>query len=316
MKNFIRKKLIIVAVAMIVNIVLFWHKVINCQDINGYISCNIVYGNNLGIIASTSSNVDKISSVSYANENGENRISELNLDERYSIGGVDFHFEDIYYEGTKTDKKSMRFDNVEYEYNEYRVLGPVLRLNINGNDNYILWTHYWDSDVRVCEVLELKDRKINVYWLTSGTYGELIAYKDNVITFKEGIATDLGHDGADVISNYEIRDDGIFQVGDYKIENCDYISIGHKLPAHILFKGEDREILILKGEKIRFTHSDFESKLYFENENGVEGYLVVSRNDEYEMLWILSELKVNGVVLDEYFQGRIDDLARLGISKW
>ena len=306
-----------VKIIFAVYIVLFLCKVINWHEANEYISCNIVYGNNVSEVASSISNVNKISSISHANETkNKNRITELSLDERYSIGGVNFHFEDIYYDGNKTDKKSIRFDNAEYEYNEYRVLGPVLRLNINGNDNYILWTHYWDSDVRVCEVLELRDKKINVYWLTSGTHGEFIAYKDNVITFKESMVTDLGHDGADVISNYEIKDDGISQVGDYKIENCDYISIGHKLPAHIFFEGEDREILILKGEKIRFTHSDFESKLYFENENGIEGYLVVSRDDEYEMLWILTDLIVDDVVLDEYFQGRIDSLARLGISKW
>ena len=244
------------------------------------------------------------------NDNSVN-ITELDLTQKYNIGGVEFHFDDFDFYG-RTIGKKMVFTNVEYEYNNYQIVEPVLRLSINGNNNYILWTHGWDNDVRVSEILELKNGKINVYWLTAGTCGELIAYDDSTLTFKEAIATDLENSGADIISSYEIREDEIKQIGDYKIENCGYILIGHNLPAHIIFEGEDREILILKGEKIKFTHSDFESKLYFKNENGVDGYLVVSRDDEYEMLWILSELKVNGVILDEYFQGRIDDLARLG----
>ena len=56
-----------VKIILAVYIVLFWRRVINWQEINGYTSCNIVYGNNLGKVVSTSSNVNKKSSVSYSN---------------------------------------------------------------------------------------------------------------------------------------------------------------------------------------------------------------------------------------------------------
>lgn len=266
---------------------------------------------------STNSTCENISNKEISNnkENNSVNITELDLTQKYNIGGVEFHFDDFDFYG-RTIGKRMVFTNVEYEYNNYQIVEPVLRLSINGNSNYILWTHGWDNDVRVSEILELKDGKINVYWLTAGTYGELIAYDYNTLTFKEAIATDLENGGADIISSYEIREDEIKQIGDYKIENCGYILIGHNLPAHIIFNGEDKEIFILSGERIKLTHSDFESKLYFEKENGEEGYLTISRDDEYEMNWILLFVKVNGVALDEYFQSRIDELARIGISKW
>lgn len=252
------------------------------------------------------------------NEKHENKnvvISELSFDEKYSIGSVNFHFEDVSPNANVTYKKIV-FEKIDYEYNEYVVIGKVLRLKINGSDNYILWTHHTDNDVRVCEILELKDGKMNLYWQVSGTSGEVIDFKDNTFTFKEVMYTDIGYDDASIISNYKIKDNGVYQIGDYKIENCEYILIGHNLPAHIISEGKDKEIVISAGQRIKFTHSDFKSKLYFEKEKGTKGYLVVDRDDDFDFAWILSILKVNGVVLDEYFKGRIDDLARLGISKW
>ena len=268
-----------------------------------------MYKNNTTITSDESKNIAEVDMMT-SNSIIMNELS----DGLYTINGVSFllspHSSNTY--NGSSDYYSASFSEISFngintEYNEYNILRkPIINIKMN-NNNYLLFSYEWENDNIFTVMYQLKNGKIVCMW---ETYGYLDNYYDNKISIRAEIYSYglLDIDVFDIVSEFELNGDMIEQIGDYTINKIGDFEVGKSLPVYLYDEKNNKynyeELLV--GEKIRFTHTDFNSRLWFTMKNGmIDGYLNIDLNDSFNHEVLLS-IYINGTPLSSYSQNYID----------